>query len=375
MSAVRPKPDQTLPLPSLVIKNFRGIDELTIPRLGRVTLLAGKNGVGKTTVLDAVNIYASRGNRFVIAGTLDYSDEVAAIQDERGRVSTVADWLGLFEGRESSPEPSVTIGPASDPDLLKIKLVQISDNELGNLVMSPSTPFGGEMIWALQVTVCGVSRKLLPHGVSVNPVTSVPADRSNYPSEIVCNLLTPDVPNNEIIEQFLNNLALTPAEDTAVDALHVITTSRVERVALVDAGDRGGARTGRRVLAKVKGKDIPVPLRSLGDGAVRVFAVALAIANSSNGFLLIDEVENGIHHSVQPRFWKMVLQTAQRNNVQVLATTHSWDCVKGFAEASAGLEEVEGALVRLERHEGKLRAVEYSERNLKAAAKYGIEVR
>ena len=54
-------PDPSLHLPSLVIKNFRGIDELTIPRLGRVTLLAGKNGVGKTTVLDAVRIWAARG--------------------------------------------------------------------------------------------------------------------------------------------------------------------------------------------------------------------------------------------------------------------------------------------------------------------------
>ena len=43
-----PTPDQNLHLPSLVIKNFRGIDELTIPRLGRATLLTGKNGVGKT---------------------------------------------------------------------------------------------------------------------------------------------------------------------------------------------------------------------------------------------------------------------------------------------------------------------------------------
>ncbi len=60
-------PDQSLHLPSLVIKNFRGIDELTIPRLGRVTLLAGKNGVGKTTVLDAVRIWADRG----VIGAID----------------------------------------------------------------------------------------------------------------------------------------------------------------------------------------------------------------------------------------------------------------------------------------------------------------
>ena len=69
-----PTQDQNLHLPSLVIKNFRGIDELTIPRLGRVTLLAGKNGVGKTTVLDAVRAYgrwpwaANICNRSGVAG-------------------------------------------------------------------------------------------------------------------------------------------------------------------------------------------------------------------------------------------------------------------------------------------------------------------
>ena len=38
-----------LHLPSLSIRSFRGIDRLSIPKLGRVTLLAGKNAVGKTT--------------------------------------------------------------------------------------------------------------------------------------------------------------------------------------------------------------------------------------------------------------------------------------------------------------------------------------
>ena len=50
-----------------------------------------------------------------------------------------------------------------------------------------------------------------------------------------------------------------------------------------------------------------MPLRSLGDGAVRLFGVALALANSQGGFLLIDEAENGIHYSLQRDFWRMVL--------------------------------------------------------------------
>ena len=71
------------------------------------------------------------------------------------------------------------------------------------------------------------------------------------------------------------------------------------------------------------------------------------------------------------------MKAAHENNVQVFATTHSWDCVRGFAYAAMETEEVEGHLVRLFRHRksGKIRAVEYSERDLKIAAEQGIEVR
>ena len=90
---------------------------------------------------------------------------------------------------------------------------------------------------------------------------------------------------------------------------------------------------------------------------------------------MIDEAENGIHHSLQRDFWRMVLQTAQDNDVQVFATTHGWDCVRGFAQAAADLDAVEGVLVRLERKGERIRPVEYPEDELAIAAQGGIEVR
>ena len=130
------------------------------------------------------------------------------------------------------------------------------------------------------------------------------------------------------------------------------------------------------MYAKIQGQTFPIPLKSLGDGALRLFGVALVLINSRDSFLLIDEAENGIHHSVQPDFWRMVFKTAHANNVQVIATTHSFDCVRGFAQAAVECEEAEGVLVRHRtRKMGPCGAVEYSERNLKAAAKQHIEVR
>lgn len=71
----------------------------------------------------------------------------------------------------------------------------------------------------------------------------------------------------------------------------------------------------------------------------------------------------------------MVLRTAYENNVQVLATTHGWDCVVGFSQAAAEIDDVDGTLVRVYRKNGRVQAVEYSERELQIAAEQGIEVR
>ena len=97
--------DNPLRLPSLSISGFRGIDALTIERLGRVTLLAGKNSVGKTTVLDAVRFYAARGHRAVLSEILESNEEVATRVDEAGEES-IGPWLeAIFNGRDASGGP------------------------------------------------------------------------------------------------------------------------------------------------------------------------------------------------------------------------------------------------------------------------------
>ena len=91
-----------LHLPDLTIKGFRGIEELTIPRLGRVTLLVGKNSVGKTTVLDAARIYAARGRRGVLQDVLAQREEVLPAVDEQGRDALEVDWPALFHRGKSA---------------------------------------------------------------------------------------------------------------------------------------------------------------------------------------------------------------------------------------------------------------------------------
>ena len=106
-----------------------------------------------------------------------------------------------------------------------------------------------------------------------------------------------------------------------------------------------------------------------------MFGVALALANCRDGTLLIDEAENGIHYSLQSKFWNMILRTAEAHNVQVVATTHSKDCIDGFAAAASDCPDVDGNLVRLDRRNDGIRAVDYSKDELAIAARKNIEVR
>ena len=106
----------------------------------------------------------------------------------------------------------------------------------------------------------------------------------------------------------------------------------------------------------------------------RLFGLALALVNARGGLLLIDEFENGLHHSVQTDVWRMIFRLAERLDVQVFATTHSRDSVRSFQEAAAESPE-EGVLLRLARKGEDIVPTVASEDELAVATRHDIEVR
>jgi len=80
-------------------------------------------------------------------------------------------------------------------------------------------------------------------------------------------------------------------------------------------------------------------------------AIGLGVVGGKDGLTLIDEIENGIHYSAQPKLWRMIFETARELNTQVFATTHSYDCVQAFEEVAQGYARSESMLVSLRRRE------------------------
>lgn len=385
----------TLRLSNLTIKGFRGVDDLTISRLGRVTLLTGRNSVGKTTVLEAVQAYAARGRSGVLNEILTTHQEISTALDDDGDEVSGPDLLALFHRRASPAQREVVVGPASGYDQLKISVEPLTERQedevWSSLPEGVAEDFMGDRPQALRAefhnrsAIVGIATGLATEATSrvlswrTRSRGYVPrrfrfADDGMLPSPITCESIGPGLPDNARMARYMDQVALTEAQDRAVDALRLIFGDQVDDIAIIGRG-HAPYYAGPRPIVRLRDYDGPVPLRSLGDGALRLFGLALALANSRGGFLLIDEAENGIHHSLQRDFWRMVLQTAQGTDVQVIATTHSWDCVTGFAKAVCDLPDVDGLLVRLDRSRGQLRAVEYTEEELQTAAEYGTEVR
>ncbi len=364
--------DSSLLLPDLYIENFRGISKLSIPRLGRVTLLAGRNGVGKTSVLDAVSVFAARGRQRVISRILRNKDEIIEISDQGTVDDHEIDWTAIFHGRGEAEPLYVLIGPRDSSEQLRIEST-ISDFDSAATGKVPevfSAFIMRDQMLTLDADFRGHSYSLVSGGSGPRFNTG-----EELPPPLRCEYLGPGLLTDSDLSRMWDDVALTAVEEQITKSIELVFGEGIERVAVVGGVAHRGIGTGRRAIVKLQGNSGPVPLKSLGEGASRLFGVALAFAYSNNGFLLIDEAENGIHHSVQRDYWRMVLQTAHDNNVQVFATTHSWDCVRGFAQAAAENENVEGVLVRLEKEEDGLRAVPYSERKLRIAAEQGIEVR
>lgn len=84
--------------------------------------------------------------------------------------------------------------------------------------------------------------------------------------------------------------------------------------------------------------------------------------------------DSGLHFTTLVDVWRLIFDTAARLDVQVVATTHSWDCIEAFQRAAVA-HPSEGVLVRLQRVEDTIRSEVFTEDDLTIVTRESIEVR
>ena len=162
---------------------------------------------------------------------------------------------------------------------------------------------------------------------------------------------------------------LTSLEAEVIAGLQLIERD-INRLSFVDAED---FRV-RIPMVQHRASPEPLSLQSFGEGILRLFEILLSLVNAKNGILLIDELENGLHYKIHPQVWDLIFRLSEKLNVQIFATTHSWDCIRGFK--AAWREDLDaGTFFRLDVKVDKVKPTYYDPEVLNDALRLDIEVR
>jgi len=367
----------SLVLDSLGIKNFRAFKHLRIEKLGRVNLIVGKNNVGKTSVLEALLLFARRAYPALIWESLGVRDESAVLNSKKPADlgDTSADVRYLFHGRKpitDQVEPIEISSNQRPQEMLSIATYwpDIHANKNLSGLVKPDEYDTAFMSPGIAVSIGNDVRAIYPLDGSYSvrwQTKSFEGKMREIPSIFVSQFGL----QGNVVSKLWDNIALSSLEKEIVSALQIIAP-KITQVNLIGSRDRSAERI---PIVKDESVDTPIPLRSMGEGMSRMFGIALALVNAKDGMLLIDEVDTGLHYSVMPDLWKLIFEVAHRLNVQVFATSHSWDCIQAFQQAAEENTEEEGMLVRLEHRDGEVVPVMFDERKLNIAAREQIEVR
>lgn len=380
-------------LSSLSIKNYRNLKDLQIDSLGRVNLIAGKNNTGKTSLLEAVSLYAYKGSLHWVDSLLRRRGEFYSSL-ENSLENNQKSYASLFYKREVKPYGNnrLLIGPKENVEYPNDeKFLQNTLNIRFAILHKTESVLKDE---ATNETLTRTLWKVLEdeemeEGLTLRIGLKVMFDKKggaykldelDRQNDIIYFINKSNSPVNiqfvrtsntdEEIAQAWDRIASTDKEKYLVDALMLIEKD----IKSLDFIKDESSHNERRAVVRIR--DNRLPLKSMGDGMNRILTIILALTNSENGYLLIDEFENGLHYTVQEDLWRMIFKLANELNVQVFATTHSNDCIRAFENVlnSEGNQD-KGQFLRLDKIKEEIIATLYTPSELKTATEHFIEVR
>ena len=361
---------------SFSVERFRGLTKCVVDDLRPVTLITGTNNAGKTALLEAMFIHSGRSNPHLVM-VANSIRGIAKINVDNAAHSD-APWTSIFSNYDDSKT---------------IKFIGESFNKFRHaevVSMSLSTVREG-------AELSGLGRNLqqynqLDIGVGTTKVLKleVSAGRRPKPEKFFLIIdaksqrVIPPPPIPEITARFISAHNRDTAEILATqfsdfeirDNVNLIIEAirhmepRLKDLRILFSGEP--ALYGDIGLSNRK----YIPLSLMGDGLNRVASLVLNIGSTPGGVVLIDDIDTGLHYSVMESFWRSIFKAAQLFKVQVIATTHSGECIRSALSANdVDSDKKQLGLIRLERVKDEVKAVNFSPEELDLAFHSHVEVR
>ncbi|HBH08610.1 MAG TPA: hypothetical protein DDX40_04325 [Rikenellaceae bacterium] len=343
------------------ISGFRGIKETQIDGLKQVNLFFGKNNCGKSSLLDAIFLISGLSNP-----KLPFNINILRDYRRLGKSDINLDFYNL------DTNVPITITANNDESRkLKIRLLEVSDQEVdllgsGNNVSSSQSDSKYGLV--LDYNIDGVTHRssIVFTSSGDNEIKQEVRLDKEYEEKLNCRYLNSKFDFYASISGLVNILK-NKDEHFLIDSLRFIEPRLVDFVL-----------SENEVLVDI-GLDQRIPINMMGDGARKMLAILTSIYECENGIVLLDEISNGFHYSVMKDMWLAIFKSAIKNNVQVFATTHDKDSIKGMRDAALSLNGHGADLVASyklqKKQDGILNAYHYSLDSLDFSINQEIEVR
>jgi len=306
-------------LKNLAIQNFRHFQDLQIQSLNRVNLFVGRNNSGKTSLLEALFLLFDHELNLEKLSSIFHSIFHNLPNDSIDESDHFWEWL--HHSRDTDQEVKIT-GSSAEHDYT------VSLNRTAHTIQHRSEPS--------------------------------PQNRATTATVLST------VSTFEEATRF-NHVAIEQAYHQQLIIYLQKIEPRLQDLQCLKLGTRP------LIYADI-GK--LVPMIQMGQGFRRLLQIFSEVIISESNILLIDEIERCLDHKAQMVLWQGLAHLLQEKDIQIFATTHSYECVQAAYEAHSEIKSSNFTLHRLERrNDGNSHVVTYSPTTLKTALELNLEVR
>ena len=288
---------------TLEVQNFKGIREMKLEGLGMVNVFVGGNNVGKTSVLQAIAI-GEKLPAFYEETKERYQKYIFDSEEEKYRKQL--ELPPLFNEGVLTNQIFGGLKFRFDTVFMEDKHFQITLNKSKTLL---KRNFSQDS--QMQVTIDGT--KELHILLNEDRFIAHPKSFTNYVGTSTENHLN-------IAYSIFDELVQNSSVEQVIESLKSIETT------LVDIG----SFTSGGLYCRLSKYKKPIPFSVMGEGFVRLFALASIILKFKGQNIFIDEIENGFHWSVQKDMWRMILTAAKDDGTQFFFTTHSYEVLESL---------------------------------------------
>lgn len=362
---------------SFEVRSFKCFEDLKIGGLRRINLITGMNNVGKTALLEALFVYSGAYNPELVL-RVNSLRGVDVMEVEMAKWGGTP-WDSIFSDFRTS-ETVELIGENDKTGRRVVRLRILREPKglegvpfqqqpgkdifvAGQTSMTPATP-GFARVLEFEYEERENSGRCFmiidPKGIRVEPFPMSPPFQTFFQTAWM-------LANVQEQAKFYGNLVVRGEQDILLKVLRLIEP-RIRRIETIVVANKA-------ILHGDIGIGRFIPLGFLGGGMARLTNLILYIANARDGVVLIDEIENGVHHSVMPKVWRAIGDATHQFNAQLFATTHSFECIKAAHTGLLETKSYDFRLHRLERVKDTIEAVSYDQENLESAIEGGLEVR